>query len=511
MIESGTVILEKYKIIKKIGQGGMSVVYLAEDINLGKKWTIKEIKKNGKSIEDKVNLKSLIDEANLIKKLDHPFIPRIVDIIDKGNTVFIVRDYIDGEPMDRIIKNFGLQPEKSVIEWAKIICDIFLYLHGRNPKVIYRDMKPANIMLVSDGSLRLIDFGIAHEGVFVNNTCVGTKGFAPPEQFKKEKITDERSDVYSLGMTLYQMMTNINPGGVGFDKNLLASDINPKCSQEFAKIIDKCIQDNPEDRYQNCSELLYALNQITDESKKGNKKFSLVKILPYISVALGSVFLSLALIGQSILPFPESWFSNPIINVKNICLILAVIFYALFGEFRYLSVKKTKSRSAKASIKGNANQYVVPTVSEGSLFDAIQNPEIYNTQNNIKSDNSGNKNNTSSTDDDDFETGGTQLLGYAPEVTEEDDDFETGGTQLLGYAPEVTEEDDDFETGGTQLLQTEKAEKILVGKMDGPLEPVRKSEPKADSTVKVQTNSASKSLFKIIKSEIHLASDEIVI
>lgn len=163
MAEIGTLIDGKYEILKQIGKGGMSTVYLAMDQHLNKQWAVKEIRHKADDRESHIIIQSLVAEANLMKKLDHPALPRIVDIIDSRDTIYVIMDYIEGEPLSRILEREGPQPEEDVLEWAKQLCDVLSYLHTRKPPVIYRDLKPGNIMIRPDGNIRLIDFGIARE------------------------------------------------------------------------------------------------------------------------------------------------------------------------------------------------------------------------------------------------------------------------------------------------------------------------------------------------------------
>ena len=204
MTQNGTVIDNKYEILKMIGKGGMSVVYLAMDKRLNKQWAVKEIKKESNGKNNEVIVQSLLAEANLMKRLDHPSLPRIVDIIDNGKTIYVVMDYIEGEPLDKILNEYGAQPQELVIEWAKQLCDVLDYLHSQSPPIIYRDMKPANIMLKPEGNLKVIDFGIAREYKELNladTVSLGTKGYAAPEQFGGKGQTDARTDIYCLGVT----------------------------------------------------------------------------------------------------------------------------------------------------------------------------------------------------------------------------------------------------------------------------------------------------------------------
>ena len=274
MAEIGSVIDGKYEILRKIGQGGMSVVYLAMDTHLNKQWAVKEIRKKGNGKDDVVIVNSLLAEVNMMKKLDHPSLPRIVDIIDNGETIFVVMDYIEGESLDKILLEYGPQPEELVIAWAKQLCDVLSYLHSQKPPIIYRDMKPANIMLKPEGNIKIIDFGIAREykeQSLADTTVLGTKGYAPPEQYSGQ--TDARSDIFALGMTMHHLLTGIDPRGG--EKYVPVRMWNPELSEGIEIIIDKCVQPAAENRYQNCSDLLYDLEHpdlITEDYKRIQKR-----------------------------------------------------------------------------------------------------------------------------------------------------------------------------------------------------------------------------------------------
>lgn len=274
MAEIGSVIDGKYEILRKIGQGGMSVVYLAMDTHLNKQWAVKEIRKKGNGKDDVVIVNSLLAEANMMKKLDHPSLPRIVDIIDNGETIFVVMDYIEGESLDKILLEYGPQPEELVIAWAKQLCDVLSYLHSQKPPIIYRDMKPANIMLKPEGNIKIIDFGIAREykeQSLADTTVLGTKGYAPPEQYSGQ--TDARSDIFALGMTMHHLLTGIDPRSG--EKYVPVRMWNPELSEGIEIIIDKCVQPAAENRYQNCSDLLYDLEHpdlITKDYKRIQKR-----------------------------------------------------------------------------------------------------------------------------------------------------------------------------------------------------------------------------------------------
>lgn len=262
MASVGQVIDEKYEILKLIGQGGMSRVYLAMDKRLNKQWAIKEIEKRAKDKNNEIVIQSAIAEANLIKQLDHPAIVRIVDIIDNGDVIYIIEDYIEGETLSSVLETQGAQPQELVIEWAMQICEALEYLHTRKPPIIYRDMKPANVMIKPDGNIKVIDFGIAREykdQSLADTVSLGTKGYAAPEQFGGKGQTDARTDVYCLGVTLYHLLTGQNPCEPPYEIYPIRH-WNPQLSAGLEAIIQKCTQLNPDDRYQSCAELLYALH-----------------------------------------------------------------------------------------------------------------------------------------------------------------------------------------------------------------------------------------------------------
>lgn len=274
MAEIGSVIDGKYEILTEIGHGGMSVVYLAMDTHLNKQWAVKEIKKKGSGKNDEIVVNSLLAEANMMKRLDHPSLPRIVDIIDNGITIYVVMDYIEGESLDKILAEYGAQPEELVIGWAKQLCDALSYLHSQKPPIIYRDMKPANVMLKPEGNIKIIDFGIAREykeQSLADTTVLGTKGYAPPEQYSGQ--TDARSDIYALGMTMHHLLTGIDPRtGEAYAPVRMW---NPEVSEGMEMIIDKCVQPAAEHRYQNCQDLLYDLEHpelITRDYKRKQKR-----------------------------------------------------------------------------------------------------------------------------------------------------------------------------------------------------------------------------------------------
>lgn len=276
MLEIGSIIDGKYKILNKIGQGGMSVVYLAMNERANKQWAIKEVRKDGVKDYDVVR-QGLIAETDILKRLNHPHLPSIIDVIDRDDTFLIVMDYIEGKSLDHWLKKDGAQPQEKVVEWAKQICDVLGYLHSRKPPIIYRDLKPANVMLKPDGQIMIIDFGTAREfkeTSIEDTSCLGTQGYAAPEQYGGHGQTDARTDIYTLGATMYHLLTGHNPSLPPYEMYPIRR-WNPALSSGLEKIVLKCTQRNPNDRYQNCAELMYAMEHYGELDSAYRRKQSI--------------------------------------------------------------------------------------------------------------------------------------------------------------------------------------------------------------------------------------------
>lgn len=273
MLEIGSLVDGKYRILSKCGQGGMSVVYMARNERANKTWAIKEVRKDGTQNFEVVK-QGLIVETDMLKRLDHPHLPSIIDVIDGDGSFLIVMDFIEGKTLSDILKEYGAQPQESVIDWAKQLCDVLGYLHSRKPAIIYRDMKPSNVMLKPDGNVVLFDFGTAREyksASLEDTTCLGTRGYAAPEQYGGHGQTDGRTDIYCLGATMYHLLTGHNPSEPPYEMYPIRQ-WNPNLSAGLEAIILKCTQNNPIDRYQSCAELYYALENYEEWDVKFRKK-----------------------------------------------------------------------------------------------------------------------------------------------------------------------------------------------------------------------------------------------
>ncbi len=285
MLENGTLLDGKYKIINQIAEGGMGIIYLAMNEKANKPWAVKEVRRNGVLNFETVR-QSLETETNLLKKLDHRNLPKIGDIIETDESILIIMDYIPGKSLKTILdEDNHAQKQEKVIDWARQLCNVLGYLHTQDPPIIHRDIKPSNIMLTPDGEIKLIDFGIAREfkdQKVADTTWLGTNGYAAPEQFGGKGQTDARTDIYCLGATLYHLVTGCNPSEPPYEKKPIRI-INPNLSEGLERIILKCTREDPNERYQSVAELLYDLDhykEIDDAYIKLQRKKLIAFIAP---------------------------------------------------------------------------------------------------------------------------------------------------------------------------------------------------------------------------------------
>jgi len=284
MAEISQVLGGKYEVQKLLGRGGMSCVYLVEDIKLQKKWAVKEIsrKQNPEMFFERAKIEIIV-----MKKLDHPALPRIVDMFEESACIYVVMDYIEGENLDVLLQKKEMIPQEKILLWAKELCEVLVYLHEQNPPIIYRDMKPANIMISKSGNVKLVDFGISRE-YKVNHQAdtisLGSKGYAAPEQFAGEGQSDVRTDIYSFGVTLYHILTGIHPWEVS---GSLFSHTQRKIrlSGAWEHIIKGCTWRNPNLRYQTGRELLRDLKNFEKLEKRYQRKERGIKKVPFFILA----------------------------------------------------------------------------------------------------------------------------------------------------------------------------------------------------------------------------------
>lgn len=265
-LPAGSVLDERYLIQDVIGVGGMGSVYRARDLhfpNVVKLVAVKEmINENRDPITRQTVIQNFEREANILVTLNHPAIPKIFDYFSREERSYLVLEYIHGKDLEAILSESNAPlNEEQVVSWAIDICDVLEYLHNHKPEpIIFRDMKPSNIMINQSGRVVLIDFGIAKVfRVGQKGTMIGTEGYSPPEQYRGEASPE--ADIYALGATLHHLLTNrdprVEPPFTFTDRPV--RQINPAVSPEIEAILNTALQYSPADRFHSVKEMKDAL------------------------------------------------------------------------------------------------------------------------------------------------------------------------------------------------------------------------------------------------------------
>ncbi|MBS2040480.1 protein kinase [bacterium] len=299
----GTVLASRYIIQSMLGTGGMGSVYLAHQQSLGKEVAVKEMRHldaDGRALEQ------FQQEARLLAQLDHPNLVSVLDYFEEAGRYYLVMAYLPGQNLwQRLQTRQKPFPPAQVVEWARQICDALTYLHGRN--ILFRDLKPANLMLDEHQKIRLIDFGIARRcepgqatATFLQG--MGSAGYAPPEQYQGAGGTDPRSDLYGLGATMYALLTGKAPPTplerLADQEMLAARDLNPAVPAALSALLKQMLElardQRPSsaaevrtrlegmDNHQDVTEALEASPQLAYLSEGGREHF-----LPSREVVLG--------------------------------------------------------------------------------------------------------------------------------------------------------------------------------------------------------------------------------
>jgi serine/threonine-protein kinase len=284
-LAGGKILNGRYEIVRRIGGGGMGAVYLAKDRNLGE--ALRAVKEMIEShIDDAQHEKAIADfkrESLLLTELEHPSIPTVYDYFydNASERFYLVMKFIPGSDLSSKLRNApgGRIDEPTVTEWGIRVADVLHYLHTRPQPIIYRDLKPANLMIDSNNNrIMLIDFGIAR---WVNKkekgvTAVGTMGYAPPELFSGQ--ADARVDIYSLGATIFHLLTGSDPQDnplliFDFTKNPRPRQINPALSSEMERLLIRAVEYKPEHRFQSGAELRDALASHLEKLRTGQVSY----------------------------------------------------------------------------------------------------------------------------------------------------------------------------------------------------------------------------------------------
>jgi serine/threonine protein kinase len=280
----------RYELIGPLGQGGMGTVYMARDLHLhNRPCVVKRLRDDFSHEDDKKKAVAFFErEADVLSRLQHPNIVHILDYFEEGSNYFLVMEYVEGRDLQDVLGDRALPFEQNkVLEWASQICDVLEYLHGHQPPVIYRDLKPSNIMIDVKGRVKLVDFGIArpwHENS--DNTHVVSGGYSPPEQYWG--AADPRSDIYALGATMYFLLTGNEPVALHCSSPRQA---NLAVSSSIDNIVQKATDQDPNHRYQSARQMAEALKAPPETAKPLATKGRWTTTIPVL------LLIALALVG----------------------------------------------------------------------------------------------------------------------------------------------------------------------------------------------------------------------
>lgn len=261
-----TVLQGRYQITKRIGQGGMGAIYLADDLRFSQRVAVvKEMLDHFTDSEQRRMATTNFDrEAEMLANLNHVGIPEVYDRFTEGNRHYLVMEYINGADLEQrwLDQDSGPFEEHHVLDWAVQICEILHYLHNQNPPIVYRDMKPANLILNDQGRIYVVDFGIArHFNPTKKGTMIGTQGYAPPEQYRGQ--VEPRSDLYALAATMHHLLTGRDPQAEAPFSFPSLRELNPNVSVQTERLITRCLSMEPEARYRTAQEMSEAIQKIS--------------------------------------------------------------------------------------------------------------------------------------------------------------------------------------------------------------------------------------------------------
>lgn len=267
MLAQGTLLRDRYRILQPIGQGGMGSVYLAEDNRLeGRRCAIKAVRIDPGADPATINelQHQFSREASILARLDHPNLPKVSDYFTDEGLDYLVMDYVLGKDlkqlMDEARRNDRFLAEADVLGWARQLCEALQYMHTQDPPVLHRDIKPSNIKLTPSGFIKLVDFGLVKLMSKDDSQTItvlqgrGTAAYTPLEQYgEDDSHTDLRSDIYSLGATLYHLLTNQSPAEAKqrfLKPQSLARPVtlNPAIREPVNRAILAAIEMHPDDR-----------------------------------------------------------------------------------------------------------------------------------------------------------------------------------------------------------------------------------------------------------------------
>lgn len=343
------ILCNKYEVLRTIAEGGMGYVYLVKDLHLNRLCAVKVnkgLEKQGRSVA--------VAEKEMLKRLSHLALPAILDFFEEKGKFCIVMEYVEGITLEQYMRKFGAVREDLAVNWMLTLCDVITYLHGQNPPVLYRDLKPANIMIRPDGSLKLIDLGgaaLMGKSSREEQLVPGTLGYSAPEQWKHGRA-GKCSDIYSMGAIFHEMLTGIRPGV--FEKERYpVREYDRGISKELQKITENCLKKRPQDRYQSAEELKEALLNCREGKRRLQIPWKKGLLLMLLLLTASSVFLPL------LKGVPETEFPFPFLQKPGLLLLFTILYVRFFmGRAGRKQFIRKREKSILLTEKSFSGMYV---------------------------------------------------------------------------------------------------------------------------------------------------------
>ena len=308
----------QYEQIRKIGEGASGRVMLARDLHLNRLAAIKEMEQ----------IRELRREMELLKALKHPGLPDIYDYFEEDKHGFLVMEYVEGVTLKEYLERFGKPELIQAIVWMKELLDIFVYLHEQHPAVVYRDLKPVNLIIQEDGHLKLIDLGGAFcrcHNQSEERVSIGTPGYSAPEQWNGMQA-DVACDIFSFGAVAHELLTGVNPLKPPYERRPVRQ-YDRRIPVSYEQMIEKCVREHPKDRYASMQEVQRALEDC--QTTNGTWKWKaihlcrcLVAAVPFLA---GALLVTLPLLKG----IPSSSFPDPFLRKPLLCLAIGILLYLL--------------------------------------------------------------------------------------------------------------------------------------------------------------------------------------
>jgi eukaryotic-like serine/threonine-protein kinase len=285
-LPAGIVLQERYEILGVQGVGGMGAVYRARDLRFTSVTKIVAVKEMNNTAPDprvrRISLQNFEREANILASLSHPAIPKIFDYFSEGNRSYLILEFVEGQTLEDLVeeRKQPFSPEE-VVEWGLQVCDVLAYLHGHEPPVIFRDLKPGNLMLRTDGRLMVIDFGIAK--LFEHGqrgTMIGTEGYSPPEQYRG--VAEPRGDLYALAATMHHLLSGRDPRlepPFTFHERPIQI-FNSNIPEALETVVSKCLAYDLQERYSSATEMGIALNSVFPHNERSAASLGTPQFIP---------------------------------------------------------------------------------------------------------------------------------------------------------------------------------------------------------------------------------------